>query len=104
VAVDHVLIAVACRGRAQRREIGSGIGLAEALAPALAPADQAGKEAVLDLVTRVRRNPLDEVSEARTRRRARGGELLVEDDVEDRGQVVTAEAGGPGEPEEAGAL
>ena len=92
VTVDHVVVAVACRGRAQRREIGSGVGLAEALAPAFAPADQAGKEALLDRVAPVRRHPLDEISEARTRRRARGGELLVEDDVEDRGQVVTAEA------------
>ena len=104
VTVDHVLVAVACRGRAQRREVGSRVGLAEALAPTFAPADQAGKEAVLDRVTAVRRDPLDEVAEARTRRRARGGELLVEDDVEDRGQIVTAEAGGPGESEEAGVV
>ena len=95
VAVDHVLVAVARRGGAQRREVGSGVGLAEALAPALAPADQAGQEALLDRLAAVRRDPLHEVAEARARRRAGGGELLVEDDVEDRGQVVTAEAGGP---------
>jgi hypothetical protein len=40
----------------------------------------------------VRRDPLDEISEAGARRRAGCGELLVEDDVEDRGQVVAAEA------------
>ena len=55
VAVDHVLVAVARRGRAQRREVGAGVGLAEALAPALAPADQAGQEAVLDRLAAVRR-------------------------------------------------
>jgi len=49
----------------------------------------------------VRRDALDEVSEAGARRRAGGGELLVEDDVEDRWQVMAAEAGGPGEAEEA---
>ena len=46
VAVDHVLVAVARRGGAQRREVGAGLGLAEALAPALAAADQAGQEAL----------------------------------------------------------
>ena len=104
VSVDHVVVAVARRGGAQRREVGPGIGLAEALAPALAAADQAGQEALLDRLAAVRRDPLHEISEARARRRAGGGELLVEDDVEDRGQVVTAEAGGPGEAEEAGVV
>src|SRR5262249_13796950 len=78
-----------------------GVGLAEALAPALAAADQAGQEALLDRLAGVRRDPLDEISEAGARRRAGDGELLVEDDVEDCGQIVAAEAGGPGEAEEA---
>ena len=84
VPVDHVLVAVALRGGAQRRQVGPGVGLAEALAPALAAADQAGQEALLDRLAAVRRDPLHEVSEARAGRRAGGGELLVEDDVEDR--------------------
>ena len=104
VAVDHVLVAVARRGRAQRREVGAGVGLAEALAPALAPADQAGQEPVLDRVAAVRRDALHEVAEARPRRRARGRELVVEDDVEHRRQVVTAEARRPAQPEEAGVV
>ena len=101
VAVDHVLVAVARRRRAQRREVGAGVGLAEPLAPALAPADQTRKEALLDRFARMRRDALDEIAEARARRRSRRGELLVEEDVEDGGQLVTAEAGGPGEAEEA---
>ena len=40
VPVDDVLVAVAHRARAQRREVGAGVGFAEALAPAVAPADQ----------------------------------------------------------------
>jgi len=47
------------------------------------------------------RDSLNEISEARAWRRPSGGELLVEDDVEDGRQVVTAEAGGPRETEEA---
>ena len=101
VAVDHVLVAVARRGRAQRREVGAGIGLAEALAPTFAPADQSGKVALLDRVAPVRRDALHEIAEARTRRRARGRDLFVEDDVEHRRQVVTAEARRPAQPEEA---
>src|SRR4029450_10353100 len=97
-----VLVAVARRGGAQRGQVGPGIGLAEALAPALATADQAREEALLDRLAAVRRDPLHQVSEARARRSAGGGELLVEDDVEDRGQVVTAEADGPGEAEGGG--
>ncbi len=104
VAVDHVLVALARRGGAQRREVGPGVGLAEALAPAVAPADQAGQEPVLDRVVAVCRDPLDEVPEARARRRAGGRELVVEDHVEDRGQVVAAVAGGPAQPEEAGVV
>src|SRR5262245_4886085 len=42
VAVDHVLAAVTRGAGAERREVGAGIGLAEALAPALATADQPG--------------------------------------------------------------
>jgi hypothetical protein len=99
--MDHVLVAVAGCGGAQRRQVGPGVGLAEALAPTLAAADQARKKALLDRLAAVRRDPLDEVSEAGARRRAGGGELLVEDDVEDRGQVVAAETRGPGEAEEA---
>jgi hypothetical protein len=101
VPLDHVLVAVARGGGAQRGQVGPGVGFAEALAPALAAADEAGEEALLYRLAGVRRDPLDEVPEARARRRAGGGELLVEDDVEDRGQVVAAEAGGPGEAEEA---
>ena len=101
VAVDHVLVAVARRGRAQRREVGAGVGLAEALAPALAAADEAGEEAVLDRLAAVRRDALHEIAETRTRRRARGRELLVEDHVEHGRQVVTAEPRGPAQPEEA---
>jgi len=101
VPVDDVLVAVAPRGGAQSGQIGAGVGLAEALAPALAAADQAGQEAILDRFAGVGRDPLDEISEAGPRRRAGGGELFVEDDVEDRGQIATAEAGGPGEAEKA---
>ena len=58
VAVDHELVAVARRGRAQRREVGAGVGLAETLAPPLASADQAGKETILDRVAAVRADAL----------------------------------------------
>ena len=104
VPVDHVLVAVARRGGAQRREVGAGVGLAEALAPAVAPADQAGKEAILDGVAAVRADALHEVAEARARRRARGGDLLVEDHVEHGRQVVTAEPRRPAQPEEPGVV
>ena len=53
VTVDHELVAVAHRGRAQRREVGAGVGLAEALAPPVASADQAGQEAILDRLAAV---------------------------------------------------
>jgi len=101
VAVEHVVVAVARCGGAERREVGSGVGLAEALAPTLATADQPGQEALLDRFAGVRRDPLDEIAEARARWRPGRGEFLVEDDVEDRGQVVPPEPGRPGEPEEA---
>jgi hypothetical protein len=101
VPLDHILVAVARRGGAQRGQVGPGVRLAEALAPAVAAADQAGQKALLDCLAGMRRDPLDQVSEARARRCVGGRELLVEDDVEDRWQVVATEAGGPGEAEEA---
>jgi hypothetical protein len=57
VPVDHVLVAVARRGGAQRGQVRPGVGLAEALTPALAAADQAGQEALLDRLAGVRRDP-----------------------------------------------
>ena len=44
VAGDDVLVAVPVGTGAQRREVGAGVGLAEALAPAVAPVDDAGQE------------------------------------------------------------
>src|SRR5262249_26468201 len=61
-------------------------------------------EALLDGGAAVRRDAVHQVSEARPWGRAGGGELLVEDDVEDRGKVMTAEAGRPGEAEKAGVV
>ncbi len=104
VAVDHVLVAVGDRGGAQRGEVGSGIGLAEPLAPPLRAVDQPGQEAVLDRVAAVVGDPLDQVAEARPRRRARGRHLLVEDHVEDGRQVLTAVARRPAQPEEPGVV
>src|SRR5207244_1162585 len=74
------------------------------LAPALLSIDQTGEESVLDRLAAMRGDPLHEVTEARTRGRTRGGELVVHDDVEDRGQVVTAETRGPAQSEEAGVV
>src|SRR4029450_2412209 len=99
VTVDHVLVAVARRRGAQRGQVGPGVGLAEALAPTLAAADQPRQEALLAQLAAGCRNPPYQGSGARGWRRASGSELFVEDDVEDRGQVVTAKAGGPGEAE-----
>ena len=65
VAVDDVLVAVAVGPGAQRRQVGAGVGLAEALAPALAPVDHAGQEAGLDVVAAVLEDALDQVAEAR---------------------------------------
>ena len=104
VPVDHVLVAVARRGRAQRREVGAGVGLAEPLAPALAPADEPGEEAVLDRVAPVGADALHEIAQARPRRRAGSRELLVEDHVEDGREVVAAEPGRPAQAEEAGVV
>ena len=90
VPVDDVLASVAYRTRAQRREVGAGIGFAEALAPPVAPADQTWEEAVADLLTAMLGDPLDEVAEARLGRRAGRGEFLVDDDLEHRRQLVAA--------------
>ena len=85
-------------------EVGAGVGLAEALAPALLTADERREEAVLDRVAAVRADALHEVAEARARRRAGRGELVVEDDVEDGRQLVAAVALRPAQAEEAGVV
>jgi hypothetical protein len=57
---------------------------------------------LLDVVVAVLEDPLDEIAEARTRRRAGGGELLVEDHVVDARQLVSADVLRPRQAEEAG--
>ena len=67
---DDVLVAVAVGPGAQRGEVRAGVGLAEALAPPVAPVDDAGQEPLLDVVVAVLEDALDQVAEARPRRRA----------------------------------
>jgi hypothetical protein len=80
-AVDHVLVAVALGSGAQGRQVGTGIGLAEALTPSVLAADQPRQEALLDDLGSVTKDPLHEVTEMRSRWCAGVGQLLVEDDV-----------------------
>ena len=87
VTVDDVLVAVERGGGAQRREVGAGVGFAEALAPTVTAVDQPGQEAVLDRLAAVVADALDEVAEARLRRGAGAGQLLVDDDFVHRRQV-----------------
>src|SRR5262249_58502590 len=102
VSVDDEVVAITSRSGAQRREIGAGVGLAEALAPPVTPADDPRKEPVLDLVGSVHGDALHEVAEAGPRRSARRRELLVQDHVEDGREIVAAVALRPAQPEEPG--
>src|SRR4029453_14693212 len=81
-----------------------GVRLAEALAPAIAPVDDAGEEPVLDRVTPVHADALPQVPGARAGWPSGRGELLVEDDVEHRGQVMAPVARRPAQPEEPGGV
>ena len=91
VAGDDVLVAVAVGPGAERREVGAGVGFAEALAPALAAVDDPRQEPPTDVVAAVLEDPLHEVAEARARRGAGGGQLVVEDHVVDGGQLLAAD-------------
>ena len=104
VARDHVLRAVPHGAGAQRRQIGSGVGLAEALTPALAAAHQSGQEAALHVSVPVPQEPLHQVAHARARWRAGCDQLLVEDDLVHAGQAVPTDLGRPGQAEEAGVV
>ena len=96
VPVDDVLVAVERRRRAQRREVGPGVGLAETLAPPVAAVDEAGQEPVLDRLAAVVADALDQVAEARLRRRAGAGQLLVDDHLVHRWELAAAVLRRPG--------
>ena len=96
VPVDDVLVAVERRRGAQRREVGPGVGLAEPLAPPVAAVDEPGQEAVLDRLAAVMADPLDQVAEARLRRRAGAGQLLVDDHLVHGRQLAAAVLRRPG--------
>src|SRR5690606_15855580 len=100
VTRDHVLVAVGDGSRPPRREVGSGPGPAEPLAPPVPTADDPGDERRADVLVAVAHDALDEVADARTRRRTGGRELLVEDHVVDRGQTLTSGLDGPRHAEE----
>ena len=56
VPADHELVVVPLGSGAQRRQVGAGVGLAEALAPAVAAADEPRQEPLLDGVGPVSRS------------------------------------------------
>ena len=104
VAADDALVAVALGPGAQRRQVGPGVGLAEALAPAVAAVDDAGQEPAPDVVVAVLEDALHQVAEARPGRGAGGGQLVVEDDLVDGGQLVAADVLRPRHGEEPGVV
>ena len=96
-AVDHVVVAVADGARLQAGEVGAGAGLAEALAPALLAAQDAGQVALLLLVGAVEQDGGAGPAQANAAeaRRARLGQLLVEDELLHHGEAAAAILRGP---------
>src|SRR3954454_23338285 len=90
VAVDDVLVALTRCGGGQRRQVGPRTRLAEALAPPIGAVYHARQEALSYFLASVVAEGDDQVAEARTRGGARLGDLLVDDDVVDRRQILPA--------------
>ena len=97
---DDVGVAVEIGARAERREVGPCVGLAEALAPTVTAVHDARQEPTADVVVAVLEDALHEIAESRPRRRSRRGQLVVDDRVERRRQALAADLAWPREPEE----
>src|SRR5262249_45211331 len=98
VAVDHVLVSRQLRAGRERPQIGPGLWLAESLAPAVAAVDDARQEPRLHVVAAVTEDALDEVADAGPGRRARAGQLLVDDHVVHARQLLPADLDRPRQP------
>ncbi len=88
VTVDDELVTLAGRRGGQRCEIRTRAGLRETLTPPLGAVDHAGQESLLQFLAPVMAKGDDQVPEAGARRSARLRDLLVDDDVVHRGQVL----------------
>ena len=104
VAVDDVVLTVAGRFRAQRGQVRTGAGLAEALAPTLCSVDHPGQETALQLRAAVPAQAHHQVTQTGPRRGAGARQLLVDDHVVHRRQLVPAVLTRPRHPEEAGRI
>jgi hypothetical protein len=104
LARDDIVVPVAVGSRAQGGQVRARVGLAEALAPAVTTADDAGKEALCDLVAGMLEDPLHEVAQAGPWWGPGGGQLLVDDDLEDARPTVSTDLDGPGHAEEPGVV
>src|ERR1022692_2823128 len=101
VAGDHIVVTPAIGPGPQRSKIGTGVRLTESLTPPLAPTDDAREKPPLNVLTAVLEDTLHQVTEARSGWCPGRGELLVDDDVIDRGQPLPTNRRGPGHAEEA---
>ncbi len=97
---DHVVVAVEDCLRGQRGEIGACVGLAEPLTPSLAATYDPWQEPPSHIVVPMSHDALDEIAEAWSWRCSGGGELLVDDDLVDARQSVSANVRRPRQPEE----
>ena len=99
LAVEHEVVVVLDGARAQRGEVGAGVGLAEALAPDLLGGQDRGDVAAALLVgaeAQQRRSEHVEADDVHELRSARRGELLVDDDLLDGRPPAAAELRRPG--------
>ena len=105
LAVDDVLVAVAYRGGAQRRQVGAGVGLGEALRPPDVEVGGRRQEPLLHLLrAELRDDRADHRGVERQRRRhARALHLLVPDVPAQRRPVLAAPLDGPVRHREPGA-